>query len=190
MKEKVRKDWLETETPSPTHRQKSLLISSPFSRSLAAPSGMLSIMGAWEGAGKEGCRLGNEQKPAAHDYFGPRLINSLCKSQTKRMRSLTLSLAGKVHSEFQQLWYPLRQGFAYSSCNSLSLLPWYILEGVLRPLLTFKATFRRSSGDGTHTPCPGLFGYRDFGGLLTQGQSGLHLGRLLGFFPCVWPVII
>lgn len=80
-------------------------------------------MGAWEGGGKEGCRLGNEQKPAAHDYFGPHLINSLCKSQKKRMRSLTLPLAGKAHSEFQQLWCPLGQGFAYRSRNSFSLLP-------------------------------------------------------------------
>lgn len=68
--EEVRKDWSEAETRSPTQRQKSLLIFSPFSHSLAAASGRLFIMGAWEGAGKERCKLGNEQKVTAHDYFG------------------------------------------------------------------------------------------------------------------------
>lgn len=43
-------------------------------------------MGAQKGAGKEGCKLGNEQKVAAHDYFGPYLINLLCESQKKEGR--------------------------------------------------------------------------------------------------------
>lgn len=77
-------------------------------------------MGAWEGAGKEECKLGNEQKVAAHYYFGPDLINVLCESQKKKR--LTRSLARRAHSELRQLWYLLHQGFSYTSCNSLDLL--------------------------------------------------------------------
>jgi len=43
--EKVGKDWSEAETPSPTHRQKSLLISSLFSYSLAAAQGDCPLWG-------------------------------------------------------------------------------------------------------------------------------------------------
>ena len=94
MEEKFGKDWSEAESPSPTCRQKSLLISSPFFHSLAAASGRLSIMGAREGAGKEGCKLSNGQKVAAHDCFGPDLINLVCESQ-KEKKEETDSFSGQ-----------------------------------------------------------------------------------------------
>ena len=51
-------------------------------------------MGAREGAGKEGCKLSNGQKVAAHDCFGPDLINLVCESQ-KEKKEETDSFSGQ-----------------------------------------------------------------------------------------------
>lgn len=66
---------------SPTHWDKSLLKSSLF---LAAASGRFPIKGALEEAGKERCKLGIEQKWAAHDCVGADLINLLGENQKKK----------------------------------------------------------------------------------------------------------
>lgn len=42
------------------------------------------MMGAWEGAGKERCKLGIEEKGAVRDYLGPDLIHLLRESQKKK----------------------------------------------------------------------------------------------------------
>lgn len=140
MEEKVTKVWPDVETPSPTRRQKSLLISSPFSHHLAATSGIASFMEVPQGDGEVGCKLGNGWKVAAHDCFEWNLINLLCERQKEnKEESMTVSVARSFSNPTtSHPAFSIPAAILLPCCSDTS---W----GNFSSLLNFEATFRRSS---------------------------------------------
>lgn len=134
MEEKVTKYWPEIETPSPTCRQKSLLISSPFSHHLAATSEIASFMEVQQGDGEVGCKLGNGWKVTAHGCFGWNLINILCERQKEnKQEAMTVSVARSFsnYTTFHPLFFLYQLQF---SCLAALTLP----EGVSVPSWTLR----------------------------------------------------